>query len=141
MFDSDTPPNQNPSAVDKIVDHILAAKKGLTRGKVQEMIKERIAELEGLIDEEAAALLVAKELGVVLPSIEYNANFKFSKLLIKDLIAGLKRIKISARIVRLPPPLQLNSGKKLQRMVLADESGCINAVSYTHLTLPTNREV
>lgn len=130
MFDSGTPTNQNPSAVDKIVDHILAAKKGLTRGKVQEMIKERIAELEGLIDEEAAALLVAKELGVALPSIEYDANSKFSKLLIKDLIAGLKRIKISARIVRLPPPLQLNSGKKLQRMVLADESGCINAVAW-----------
>jgi len=130
MFDSGTPTSQNPSAMDKIVDHILAAKKGLTRDKVQEMIKERIAELEGLIDEEAAALLVAKELGVALPSFEYNTNSKFSKLLIKDLIAGLKKIKISARIVRLPPPLQLSSGKKLQRMVLADESGCINAVAW-----------
>jgi DNA/RNA endonuclease YhcR with UshA esterase domain len=130
MFDNGVSTGQNLSAVDRIVEYILAAKRGLTRSEVQEMIKERIAELEGLIDEEAAALLVAKELGVALPFLEHNANSKGSKLLIKDLIAGLKRIKISARIVRLPPPLQLSSGKKLQRIVLADESGCINAVAW-----------
>lgn len=130
MSDSGALANQNPSPVDRIIDHILASKRSLTRSKVQEMIKERVAELEGLIDEEAAALLVAKELGVALPFFEYDTKSKTSRLLIKDLIVGLKRIKIVARIVRLPPPLQLGDGRKLQRVILADESGCISAVAW-----------
>jgi len=94
------------------------------------MIKERVAELEGLIDEETAALLVAKELGVPLPPLEGRFEGKTSRLLVRDLIPGLKRIGLVAKLVRLPPPLQLSSGRKLQRMVLADESGCVDAVAW-----------
>jgi len=121
---------RSPLAVERVIERILSLRKDLSRERVEAMIKERVAELEGLIDEETAALLVAKELGVPLPPLESGFENKTAKLLVKDLIPGLKRIKLIARLVRLPPPLQLNSGKKLQRMVLADESGCVDAVAW-----------
>lgn len=117
------------STVERVIDHILAHRKDLTRNDVRRMIEDRVAELEGLIDEEAAALLVAKELGVPLPP-EHTTSYRGNRLLIKDLVVGLKGAKLEAIIVKLPPPLQLRSGKKLQKMVLADESGCITVTAW-----------
>ncbi|MEM2790763.1 MAG: DUF2240 family protein, partial [Thermofilaceae archaeon] len=45
--------------VSRIIDQILSHKPELTKSHILKMIEERIKELEGLIDEDAAALLVA----------------------------------------------------------------------------------
>ena len=130
MRDGGIPAKRSSPAIEGIIERILSSRRDLTRERVEALIKERVAELEGLIDEETAALLVAKELGVPLPPLGGAFENKTARLFVRDLVAGLKRIKLVARLVRLPPPLQLSSGRKLQRMVLADESGCVDAVAW-----------
>ena len=112
--------------LESIVRLILKYKPELTREKILEMVEERVRELGGLIEEDAAALLIAKELGVPLPK-EYVIT-RSGKLRIGDLIPGLRGVRLVARVLRVPSILSLDSGKRILRLLLGDESGTISLV-------------
>lgn len=115
-------------SVSKLVDQILLHRPDLSREKIFRMIEERIKELEGLIDEDAAALLVAKELGVPLPLLSISPHTK-SRILLKDLIAGLQNVQIVACVLKVVS-WKLPDGKTMTKLLLADESACIEGVAW-----------
>lgn len=120
-------------ALESVVNLILKHRPDLTRERVLGLIRDRISELEGLIDEEAAALLVAKELGV--PVSQAVATPHRGRLLVRDLIPGLRNVKILARAIKVSRPLEVKGGKKILRMLVADESGHVNVVAWDNLAV------
>ncbi|MEM2218017.1 MAG: DUF2240 family protein [Thermofilaceae archaeon] len=115
-------------AFENIVDRILKFRNDLTRDKIKELVDKKVKELEGLIDHDAAALLVAKELGIPLPS--FYAILPSGRLKIQDLLPGLKSIKLLARIIRVSKPMSWGDSKKILRVLLADESGVIELIAW-----------
>ena len=117
---------ENPQILEEIIDLILRHRPDITRDAVLKMVEERIRDLGGLIDEDAAAMLVAKELGVPLPKAYVVA--RGARLRVGDLLPGLRGLKLVARVLRVPRPLVLNSGKRVLKVLVGDESGVINLV-------------
>ncbi|MCS7104482.1 MAG: DUF2240 family protein [Thermofilaceae archaeon] len=112
-----------------VVDHILTHRRDLSREDIVKMIKERIKELEGLIDEDAAALLVAKELGVPLPS-SYVESVG-GRILLKDLFPGLRNVKVKARVLKVSNLIKVNN-VEMMKIIIADESGYVEAVAWNN---------
>lgn len=92
------------------------------------MIEERVNELEGLIDEDAAALLVAKELGVPLPQ-QLTAASGVGRPLLKDLLPGLQNVQIAARVLRVSS-WKGDDNRAMTRLTVADESACIECIAW-----------
>lgn len=113
---------------ENVVERILKFRNDLTREEVEKLIDKKIKELEGLIDYDAAALLIAKELGVPLPN--FYTVLLSGRLEIEDLIPGLKNVKLLARIVRIAKPIVLGSSKKILRVLLADKSGVTELIAW-----------
>jgi len=106
---------------------------GLSREEALRRIKEKVRELGGLIDDEAAALMIAKELGLNLPS----RNIELGKLKIGDLVEGLRKVEIIGRVLRVSPPLIYKfRGDRSERaeLILGDESGTIRVVLWPPLS-------
>lgn len=114
-------------AFENVVDRILKFRNDLTRDKIKELVEKKVKELEGLIDHDAAALLVAKELGIPLPS--FYTILPSGRLKIQDLLPGLKSIKLLARIIKVSKPMSWGT-KKILRVLLADESGAIELIAW-----------
>lgn len=110
-----------------IIDHILTHRRDLSREDIVKLIKERIKELEGLIDEDAAALLVAKELGVPLPP-SYVESVG-GRVLLKDLFPGLRNVKVKARVLKVSNLIKVNN-VEMMKIIIADESGYVEAVAW-----------
>ncbi len=108
------------SGVEEIIDLILSHASNLSRDDVLLMIKSKVQELGGLIDEEAAALLIAKELGVPIPKTE--VVLRTAPLRIADLVPGLKGVNIVARVVKV---YRSEGDKPPLRVLLADSTGVI----------------
>lgn len=128
-----------PHALEEILAVILRNRPNLTREKVFEMIEERIRDLGGLIDEDAAAMLVARELGVPLPKTYIVA--RGARLRIGDLMPGLRGLRLVARVLRVPHLLTLDSGKKVLKILIGDESGVINFVVWNEKAEELYREL
>ncbi len=112
--------------LDEIVDLIVRENPRLSREKVLEMIRGRVEELGNLIDEEAAAVLVARELGVSLPREEVIA--RSAKLKISDLVPGLRNVNLRARVIVVSDIAELpREGGALEKLsvLLGDGSGVI----------------
>lgn len=107
-----------------IVEWITRQVAGLSREDLMRMIKKKMEDLGGLIEEEAAALLVAKELGLSPPKTYMVSTH--SSLKIRDLIPGLRGVSIRARVVAVRPPMELDTGKRMLKLVLGDETGVTN---------------
>ncbi|RLE84106.1 MAG: hypothetical protein DRJ41_03710 [Thermoprotei archaeon] len=109
---------------ERILKLILSSRPDLNREKLIRKIERRIEELGGLLSFEAAAMLVAKELGVPLPKEEI---LSVSTLKIKDIIGGLKGITLVSRVVKVSKLREVgeNTGLKNVKIVLGDETGII----------------
>lgn len=113
---------------ENVVEHILKFRNDLTYKEIEKLIDKKIKDLEGLIDYDAAALLVAKELGVPLPNL--YTILPSGRLKIQDLLPGLKNIKLLARAIKVTKPIVLGGSKKILRVSLADESGIIELIAW-----------
>lgn len=65
--------------------------------KLRDMVEDKSIEFSGMITKEAAAHLIARELGASLPKAEN------SKLQIKNIVPGMRNVNIIGRIVRISP--------------------------------------
>ncbi|RLE89281.1 MAG: hypothetical protein DRJ49_03525 [Thermoprotei archaeon] len=106
-----------------------------------EKVRHKIREMGGLLTEEGAALLVAKELGIdaVKPTI------KTTRLKIEDLVEGLSRVRLVCRVIDVDPPLifkKENRELKLAKIKVADESGTISVTLWPpHVGLVENLQL
>ncbi|MGD2142555.1 MAG: OB-fold nucleic acid binding domain-containing protein, partial [Candidatus Bathyarchaeota archaeon] len=115
------------STVDDIIKRILALRPNLTREAVERLIEEERAKAAGLLTEEAAAHLVASNLGLD------NAGERIeAKLKIGDLTSGLNDVSLTGRVIHVFPAhtFTRRDGRegKVLRMLLGDSTGSVAVV-------------
>lgn len=99
----------------------IAADAGLPEDDVARRIEEKQIELSGLISEEGAAYIVAKELGVALAR-------KQERLKVAHIIPGMQNVDIVAKLVRIFAVRHFEKEDvkgRVMNMLLADETGLI----------------
>ncbi len=115
------------SGTEDIIKRILALKPNLTREAVERLIDEERAKAAGLLTEEAAAHLVASNLGLDGAGERIEA-----KLRIGDLTSGLSDVSVTARVIHVFPAntFKRRDGRegKVLRMLIGDSTGSVAAV-------------
>ncbi len=107
------------SNLEKIIEQICGHSK-LSEVAVKKLIEEKQDELSGLVSEEGAAYIVAREHGINLLK-ETKRQLK-----IKNLLSGLKSVDIVARIVKISDirEFERNGNKgKVVNLTIGDETG------------------
>jgi|SRR3989344_325258 len=116
---------------EKIIEKI-AQFSGLKKEEVNRRIEAKRAKLSGLISQEGAAQIVAAELGV---------NFENEKLKIDELLAGMRKVNTSGKIINLFPVRTFKTQKgdegKVLNLIIADETSNIKVVLWdtNHISL------
>ncbi len=115
----------------------IAGHANLTKEEVEKRIEARRAKLSGLISKEGAAQIIAAELGV---------NFENVQLKIVELMPGMRKANILAKVIRLFPVREFNkNGKqgKVANIIVADNSGSVKVVLWdtNHISLIESGEV
>ena len=107
---------------DQMVGRICASAK-LTKEEVERRVLEKKSKLSDLISKEGAAHIVAAELGV---------DFDGQKVKIKELMSGMRRTSMIAKITRMFPPREFKTKNGLDGKVLnlfiADDTGSTKCV-------------
>ncbi len=115
------------SSIEDIIKRILALRPNLTREAVERLIDEERAKAAGLLTQEAAAHLVASNLGLDGAGERIEAKVK-----IGDLTTGLNDVSITARVIFVSPPYTFTrqDGRegKVLNMLLGDSTGTVTAV-------------
>jgi replication factor A1 len=99
----------------------------LPADEVEQKVKDKLQQFSGLISKEGAAHIVANELGV---KIIENAQ---GKLVIKNILSGMRSVDTLGKIIRLDPPKTFQRGDRsgsIASMTIADESGSIRVVAW-----------
>jgi len=106
-----------------IISHI-SEKANIPQEDVLTRINDKMNEFSGLVSEEGAAYLIAKEMGVDL-----NTETQKKDLKIENIVSGMRSVSIKAGIVEIT---QLNNFNKsdgsigrVQNLILGDETGTI----------------
>jgi replication factor A1 len=106
-------------SVEKIIEKICEQTK-LSTKEVKNMIEEKQDELSGLVSEEGAAYIVAREHGINLLK-DSNRQLK-----VKNLLSGLRSVELVARVVRISEVREFErNGKKgkVVNLTIGDETG------------------
>ncbi len=107
-----------------IIKKILALKPNLTEEAVRELIEQERAKAAGLLTEEAAAHLVASNMGINGAGERIEAKLK-----IGDLTAGLSDVSLTGRVVHVFPARTFerdnNKQGKVLRMIIGDKTGTV----------------
>ena len=112
--------------VEEIVRRILAVRGDLGREDVLRLAEEKRRLAGGYLSLEQALRVVASELGVDL-----GFSGVGSVVALRDLVPNLGDVSVAGRVLLVMPV----------RVFRRQDGRLGKAVSYTHLTLPTNREV
>ncbi len=104
---------------------------GISKEELERKVEAKRAKLSGLVSKEGAAQIVAAELGV---------NFDKEKLKISELVQGMKRVNVVAKIVDIYPIRSYSkAGRegKVANLFIADSSGNAKAVLWdtNHISL------
>jgi hypothetical protein len=97
---------------------------------VDTKIEEKIIELSGLVSEEGAAYIVAKELGLDL------LEKRDLSLKIKNILPGLKAVDFIGKVVSISQLREFSKNDrkgKVQNVVIGDETGSIRVVFWNDL--------
>ncbi len=98
----------------------ISADSDLTEAEVLRKIEEKRDELSGLISEEGAAYIVAKELGISI--------IKQERLNIVNIIPGMQNVDVVGKITRISPVREFKTEKasgKVANVTIADETGSV----------------
>lgn len=104
--------------LDELIDKICSDA-GLSRNEVIDKIEEKKLELSGLISDEGAAYIVAKELDVKMRKIE--------KIKIENIMPGMQNVDIAGKITRISPVKEYGTDKKgrVLNIFISDSTGTI----------------
>jgi replication factor A1 len=112
---------------EEVVQQILSSRQDLSHEELLEMISEKKQEAERFFTDEAAARLVALELGVEIALKPHRLQAS-----IGDLVSGLGDVTVTGRITEIHHPQtftrQDQTEGKLARLVIKDRSGTVRAV-------------
>lgn len=101
----------------------IATSTGLETSEISRRIDAKRAKLSDLISKEGAAQIVAAELGV---------SFEKQKVKVNELLVGMRKVSITAKIVRLFPARTFktrnNTESKVLSMIIGDETGTVRCV-------------
>ncbi len=101
---------------------LICSKTGKTREEVEGLIAKKKEKFAGLLTDEGAAFMIAKELGIAVDAEEQvQETAKISEL--ED---GMNGVDLKARVLRVYAPKSFESGGKkgkLVKILLGDESG------------------
>jgi DNA/RNA endonuclease YhcR with UshA esterase domain len=114
-------------SVDAVIQKIRA-ETNLSIEEVQNQIKAKVKELEGLVSEEGAAFIIAAELGVQVMRDSVTVAHK-----IAELKSGAKDIEIVAmvdRIFRTIDYVKTGIAKQVSSLQISDETGSIRLVMW-----------
>ncbi|MGD8506852.1 MAG: OB-fold nucleic acid binding domain-containing protein, partial [Candidatus Bathyarchaeota archaeon] len=116
--------------LEQIVQRILLVRRELTREEVLKRIYEKKRSAEGYFLDEAAARIVAFELGVEIPIDEPENSW--TELPIEKLVSGLNDVAVAGRVITIQP-VQTFSRRdftegKVARLLIADKTGTLKAV-------------
>ena len=116
--------------LEQIVQRILLVRRDLTREEVLKRIYEKKRSAEGYFLDEAAARIVAFELGVEIPKDE--AETSWTELSIEKLVSGLNDVTVTGRVIIVYPAQtfsrqDLTEGK-VARLLIADKTGTLKTV-------------
>lgn len=118
---------------DELVQEILTSRQDLTREELLEMIEKKKRGAQEFFTDEAAARIVALELGVEI----VHKPLKL-KVLIGDLVSGLNDVTVVGRVVSVYPPQtftrQDQTEGKFARLVITDKSGKLQVVLWDDKT-------
>ena len=110
-----------------IIKRILVLKPNLTEEAVRELIEKERVKAAGLLTEEAAAHLVASNLGINGAGEKIEAKLK-----IGDLTAGLSDVSLTGRVIHVFPSRTFdrdnNKKGKVLRMIIGDKTGSVVCV-------------
>ncbi len=98
----------------------IAEEGSLTEEEVLARVEEKRAELSGLISEEGAAYIVAKELGIAI--------IRQERLNITNIIPGMQNVDVVGKITRISPVREFATEKakgKVANITIADETGSV----------------
>lgn len=93
---------------------------GMSEEEIREKIEDKKLELSGLISDEGAAYIVAKEIGLDLVQQQ--------KLNIESIVPGMQNVDVVGKIVRLMPVREFKTEKaegKVCNITIADETGSL----------------
>jgi len=115
--------------LEQIVQRILLVRRDLTREEVLKRIYEKKRSAEGYFLDEAAARIVAFELGIEIPKDENKA---WTELSIENLVSGLNDVTVTGRVITVFPVQtfsrrDLTEGK-VARLLMADKTGTLKTV-------------
>ncbi|MFB0514250.1 MAG: OB-fold nucleic acid binding domain-containing protein, partial [Candidatus Bathyarchaeia archaeon] len=116
--------------LEQIVQRILLIRRDLTREEVLKKIYEKKRSAEGYFLDEAAARIVAFELGVEIPKDE--AETSWTELSIEKLVSGLNDVTVTGRVIIVYPAQtfsrqDLTEGR-VARLLIADKTGTLKTV-------------
>jgi replication factor A1 len=114
-------------STEAIIKRILLVKATLTREAVELLIQEERAKTAGLLTEEAAAHLVASNLGINGAGERIDAKLK-----IGDLTESLSDVNLTGRVIHVFPSRTFDRNDqrkgKVLRMIMGDSSGTVTLV-------------
>jgi len=115
----------------------IAKSAGLEKEEVERKVEAKKAKLSGLISKEGAAQIIAAELGI---------NFEDQDLKISELMAGMRKVNVVAKIVNIFPVREFEkNGRegKVANFVVADETGSTRVVLWdvNHIALIENETI
>ncbi|MCX6655918.1 MAG: hypothetical protein NTY03_12505, partial [Candidatus Bathyarchaeota archaeon] len=115
------------SSTEDVIKRIMAVKPNLTREVVERLIQEEKAKAAGLLTDEAAAHLVASNLGMDGAGERIEAKLKIGAL-----TSGLNDVSLTGRVLHIFPPrtFQRADGRqgKVLRMLIGDATGIVAVV-------------
>lgn len=98
----------------------ISSESGMDEQDIMNRIEEKRGELSGLISEEGAAYIVAKELGVAI--------IKQERLDIAHIIPGMQNVDVIGKITRLSPVREFSTEKakgRVANVTIADGTGSV----------------
>lgn len=100
--------------------------------EVEEKIKEKVEEFSGLVSDDGAVHLVAKELDVELPKVESKS------LKVKNIIPGMRKVNLKAKVVDIGDINQFEKDDgdegTVQNIIIGDETGTVPLVLWNEQT-------
>lgn len=113
---------------EEIVERILWSRRDFSREEVLGMIDEKKKTAEGYLTNEAAARIVALELGVDVPLWKPFPP----EILIQDLVSGLNDVTVVGRVITIHPSKAFTrpdgTEGRVARLLMADKSGTLRIV-------------
>jgi replication factor A1 len=114
-------------SLEEVIERILSSRPDLTREEVLKMIEKKKKDAEDFFMDEAAARIVASELGVKIARESLPLE-----VLIQDLVSGLNDVTVTGRVIMVHPPQtytrqDLKEGR-FARLLIADKSGTLKVI-------------